>query len=709
MPYSQKPAQKAAGGPSLSETEVSAWKSRLGAAKDALKPVITKGKKNISRLVNEGLELRPAMDTIEVPLDFAYTYQKAALLFPETPEVIGEALQPTYEPAAPIYTAVANHMLGKRGVKADAMLEEIATDLLCGVGFAVTKVGYENVIDGVKPVPTGQMIPDPNAPLPLPVEQPGAILGLSQPPMPEPAMIPETVPMPNVVCETYYWRRIPPGRFRRPIDFMGSDFDDAAWLAWRFKEDVLDDEDTGSRTRRGSTDDDEMLLSPPHEGTGSAQPKVRWGHEVWYKASLFDQDAKHPDLIRTFTIYDDDDGTAPVEKRDSPNQRWAVADQPLSETYVPGATLVGMKGFPLVIWTLRYVSDRAIPPSDSTMARQTIDQVSKGHTQVLQKRDRSLTQVGYDATRVLPDQLAKIERNENMGYVGFNGPVEGAFVVLDKGTSGRETFLFDEMGQKTLDMIYAMGSNAGVMSGGSETATKSNQIQQAIQSRARKERSRIDAIFASGVEKLMGLVQIYADQEDYVRIVGTDGAARLVPWNKDSISGPWALKVRPNSQARVDEGERGRMLLQGYNQLRKDPNVEPRELIKPLAAHMGYDPERLWKDSPPPEPEKPSVSYAIKIEDFVGPGAGIAAHLTAAAGWPIPPEVLQTAQTLGAVVAAQKAQQAQAAEAQKQQQKGSRPGPEHGGQAEQSEPINKHQMDLTGGVQGVPTPDGPVM
>jgi hypothetical protein len=700
-------APKPKGGPTLTEDEVSAWRSRLSASRDVIKPIIERGKKNIARLVNQSLEMTPATDTITVPLDFAYTYQKAALLFPETPEIIGEALHPAFEQAVPIYTAVANHALGPRGVNAMAMIEEISTDLLCAVGYGVTKIGYENVIDGTKDVPTGQQIPDPNAPPPMPVEQPGAILGLSQPPAPAPAMIPETMPVPNVISETYYWRRIPPGRLRCPRDFRGSDFDDAAWLAWRFEEDVPDG-DEPTRTKRGRTNDDEMLLSTPPDTTDAPAAKKRSGEEVWYKASLFDKDAKHPDLMRTFKLYDDED--RPPARRDSPNQRWALPNQPLSETYVPGGTLVGMKGHPIHIFTLRYVSDRALPPSDSTMARQIIDEISKGRTQLLQRRDRNMPQVGFDSTSVTPEQLAKIERNENTGFIAFSGPLaDGTFKEINKGQLGRENFAFNDIAQRDLDMIYAMGSNAGVMKGDSpETATKSNQIQQAIQSRARKEFARMEGTFAKGVEKLMGLYQIYADQEDYVRIVGPDGAKRLVAWNKDSLAGPFALKAKPNPQAHMDANARGQQLLQGYNQLRKDPNVEPRELVKPLAAHMGYDPERLWKDSPPPEPEKPSVSYAMKIEDFVGPGAGVAAHLSALAGWPIPPQILQTAQTLGAIVAAQEQAAAQQAEAQKQQAKGSRPGNEHGGQAEQSEPINKHQMDLTGGMQGV-EPPGPVM
>lgn len=682
----------------LSQKEVERWRKRLAASKDVLKPIIAKGKKNVERQRNTPLELTPTTDTVTVPLDFAYTEQKKASLFFQTPDIVGEALAPNYEPAVPIFTAVMNDKLGIRGVNAKAAMFEVLSDVLCPVGFGVMKVGYENVQDGTKPVPTGRMIPDPNAPPPVP--QPGAVLGLT-PPAPPP-MIPETAEAPHFISETYYLRRIAPGRFRAPAEFRGSDFDDAAFVAWRFEEDVPEDQAGGYTPKE---DDDELLLTQIPQTTGQARAKKRCGEEIWYKASLFDADAVHPDLIRTITLYDDEKTSGPPTRRDSPYQRWGLppaapgqSGPPPSATYVSGGALLGMKGFPLQVFTLHYVSDLAFPPSICTMSRQIVDEISKGRTQMIQRRDRSLPQVGYDATRVLPEHLEKIERGELNAFIGFTSGIDsGAFAEIPKGTFGRENFTFDEIGHRDLDQIWAMGSGGGVIQGeAAETATKSLQIRTAIDTRSEADRTRILESFVKVVNKLAGLVQIFADEEDYVRVVGPDGAKRLVAWNKDTIAGRFAFTAKPDSHVRVDAAQRRQQMLQAYNQLRKDPSCNPQYLITEVGLELGLDPQRLYVPPQPPKEEKPNVSWAIKIDDFIGPGAAVAVELARQVGVVISPQALQMAQTAGALMAVQQAAQ------QAQQAPGGNGGPvPHGGAAEQTSPINKHNEQITGGTPGM--------
>jgi hypothetical protein len=654
--------------PPFPEAELSAWKARLSASRDVAKELVSDGRKQLERYTAKTLASTPSQHTVVVPLDYASVEQKKAQLFFQVPEVTLEALQPAAEPAAPIMTAVTNHVLGPFGVNSKAMVFEALTDVLCPMGYAVTKIGYENVIDGTNPVQTGQMIPDPSF-----KSSPGSILGLQAGPM-----IPEVVQAPNIISETYYWKRLPPGHFACPSDFRGSNFDEASFLAWRFSEDVIGTDTSGSYS---SEKDEELLLVPTREATRAKTPK-RCGWEVWYKATRFDPDAKHPELVRTFKLYDDE----PIERqrRDSPFQR-----------ILPDGTVIGMKGYPLHVLTLRYLSDAWHPPSDSQMGGPIADEISIGRSQLLRRRDRSLPQVLYDATRVTPDVMQKLERNDNTGFVGVPGNPQEMFFPLEKGEFGRENYAFNDQGQIDHDRTWALGEQAGVLAGGRQTATKSMQVQRSVDTRLEAERTRVLEWFIAGTMKLMALYQLFADKEDYVRITGPDGETRLQAWNRQAIAGSFLFKARPNSHIRLDAETDFQQELSFFNLAGNAPEGNRLYMLQRLAAKRGLDPARAVVQPPPKTPEPPKGSFTIKMEDFVLPQGPITVEIATQLGLKISPEaILQSQQLL-----LQSQQIAAAEQAEKDAQKGN-PETEHGGAmigAGKTNPINKHAMDLTGG------------
>lgn len=661
--------------PELTEDDVKDWRIRLEAARDPIRAIITEGKTNTARYRVKPLLKAPLESEVVVPLDYSYTEQKKAQLFFQVPELHLEATRPELEATAPIAQAVINRALGPKpaGVDCKTALFEALTDAICATGYAVCKIGYETYVDGTKPVQIGTE--------PVPGGQPGAILGLGATPM-RPVM--QNVP--NVVNEQYYWRRIPPGHFRAPFDFMGSDFDDAPWVGWRFSEDVPVGDPVTARTRRGaSANDDDLLLIDPVQTTRTG-PKKRWGTEVFYRACRFDETCKNPELVRTFKLYDDED--APSVHEDSRDQRWAA-----------DGSLIGMPGYNLHVLTLRYTSDSCFPASDVQTTRQTVDEISKGRTQLMRRRDRSLPQVGYDATAVLPDSLAAIQKNENSAFIGFKGPVDAsAFAEIPKGTFGRENFAFNEQAQRDLDTAWAMGSSGGVLKGDSpETATKSSQIQSAVETRLEAERTRVLEYLVKGAMKLFGLIQVYADQQDYVRLEGQSAATRLQAWDKTTIGGLYAFKAKPNSHVRIDaEAERDQEL-RYYNIARQDPYGNGAEVFKQLSMKFGKDPQRVMKQPDPkgPDPAKGSISFTVA--DFIGPGAPIAAELAAQCGYKVSPQAMQAAGGFAQIWSQIQAEQQATADAQKQLTAGDAA---HGGAAERAPMIDKHEGDLTGQLPG---------
>src|SRR5690348_8503302 len=128
--------------PPLTNEQTAAWRSRLAAGRDIAKDLVKQGRECQQRILAQTLRAQPKQHTVVVPLDYASVEQKKANLF-KVPEIIAEGKRPDAEAAAPLWSAVANHVLGPQGVNASAMMFEAQADVLT-VGFAVTKIGYEN-------------------------------------------------------------------------------------------------------------------------------------------------------------------------------------------------------------------------------------------------------------------------------------------------------------------------------------------------------------------------------------------------------------------------------------------------------------------------------------------------------------------------------------------------------------------------------------
>jgi hypothetical protein len=523
---------------------------------------------------------------------------------------------------------------------------------------------------------------------------------------------PIEAPAPNIAAAWYFIEHIRPGDLLVDPLFAGLDFDKAAWVGQRFREDVPD----GDANSGSSETDDRRLMALP-QGAQSAAPKQRTGYEIWYRAHRFDADVKHPDKIRTFKVYDDDT-RAPVTVRDHPHQRYANA---------AGKLQSGMRGYPIAPVTLRYMSDSWQPPSDATMARNTADELSKGRTQMLRYRDRSMPMWGFDATRVDKDIQAKIEKNEIQGGVGFNGPGADATWPIQKGEGLKETYQFNEVCQQDLQRTWRMGSNQiGVLDDTSRTATEQQITQNASQEAHEADRAVLLAWYTNKVvTKFASLLQLYATQQEFVELIGADAqrltkippevqqqakasgqdARVLVPWNKDAIQGLFTFAVKPNSQVFVDAAQEKKQLMDLYQFFANEPTVNRSELVRAIITRYGFDPSKMLQKPPEKSPDQPSVSWNLKGDDFspLSPQQPIVLAAAGKLGIPIDPSAVKAAQDMAASlgIAIQGAQMAGAPGAPAQT--------EHGGAAQQAEPLSKHAMEQTGGMQGSgqPAPLGP--
>lgn len=628
--------------------------------------------KNLQSYLGKGLEGTPTSDTIAVPKDFANVEQKKALLFFQVPDVTLTAKQPALEPAIPVFQAVLNHTLSPHGIHAGALMDEVLFDVLCPAGIGVSKIGYDVETDGEVDVPT-PMIDPAGVPIVDPMTQ-------------QPVM--GTQKAPNIVRERYFWDRVPLKQFLMPVDFHGSDFDKAPWLGFRFEMDVTQAARqfrVPKETLRPTKADDATRLKSDLPTETSGATKV-CGYEIWYQASLYHEDVANGDLFYQLVWLDGMD--EPVTFRPSPYQR------------VDNGRLVGgMRGNPIHVLTLRYVSDLAVPPSDVSMSRALVDEISDGRSQMVRQRKRTTPIMGYDPARIPQATVARITSDPTtqewmpIPNYGLDGVAAGEIRAAN---FPRENFSFNDIINADIQEVWAMGANQqGLQSQRKQSATEASIQQSATQTRMKREQVQVSRWFIDGVEKLGALIQLFADEQDYVEVVGPDGAKTLTAWNKDTIQGRFAYSAKPDSSLQLDAAFDKKQALDEYSFFRKDPLVNPTTLLTRTARKLGIDPGQfIVPPAPPPPPPKPTPSFAFKGEDFnpMMPQFSIVLEILKQAGFAIPPEVV--AQSQNAAMVAVDAQQQ--VEAQEQAQAMT----EHGGLAPKAESMSKHQSSQTGMLPG---------
>lgn len=668
------------------------WKARIQASKDLIDAAKPDWEANQKRYLVKAAQDKNS-EAVVVPKDYANVEQKKALLFFQTPEVQLEPQQPGLEEAVPVFEAFLNQLLGADGVNAMAMVEEVLTDALCPAGIFVSKIAYEAVTQGMKDIQVG-MEPDPTAP-PQPA-MPAGVLGLSQP---QPVMRPKMESVPNIISERYIWDRIDPLKLLIPREFKGSDYDRASYLGHEFTMEF-------PRAKRlfNLPDDfntfiaeDDRVLGKDNTAAGAekagetTQQRVR-GWEIFYHAAAFDESEPHPDKIRVLVIIEGMD--APVRHEDSPYQRTT-----------PDGQLIGMMGFPIHAGALRFVSGTALPPSDCQMSRFIVEELSDGRTQMKLQRKRNTPMRFGDLGRIGgAEALAKIERNVWQSII----PIEAGgskndppIWEMERAHMPSENFQFDAVGNRDLAQTWALDfAQTGVGNDHMQTATEVSVQQQNSNVRLDKERNRFLNWFVAGVGKLAALVQLFADDQQYVRVLGSDGQARLQQWDKTTVAGKYVYKIKPNSSQRVDVTQDRGQFLQAYNLLAPSPFINQAELITQLVRKFDMDPTKLITQPQQKPTEIPKITFAFKGDDLVSvaPQFPIVVEILRQGGIAIDDQAIQEAQNVAIRQGAPAPVVAGAVS------HGPATPPPPGGapqpQAQASSPVNKHQTERTGASTG---------
>lgn len=581
--------------PATGPGSLESWRNQITLAQANVQSIASSRNwdENLQSYLGKGNRQKYGKNTTIIRKDYSLTEIKKALLFYQLPDVAATAKKPVFEGAAPLVGAVVNDFLSPDRTNAMAMIDEVLMDVLCPAGIGVSKIGYEAFVD-----PKQREIPEMNP---------------ANPAMPAIDPTGQPIMRPNIIRESYFWNRIPPKMLLFPPTFTGSDFDQASWLGFKYvvsktaakRTFELKDEDL----QAGGLDAQKDLLASDvsRSSATSDNSNTVTLYEIWYRASDVDPEIGDPEIVRQLVMLEGKEG-APLIHRDSPYQ---VIEQ--------GAYVSGMKGYPIHVFTLRYVSDQAIPPSDCSASREQIDELSKGRTQMVDQRDRAIPITLIDLLRLPKETQDKILKGEVQELIPVNGmdvsnpPAFG----LARAQWPRENFEFNNVINRDIGETWSLGQNQlGMDTDTKRTATELSLMQGGTDTRMDKERARFLRQFAIGCQKLLALIQMFATEQDFARVSDEQGQSILKAWDATAIAGDYTITLAPDSSQRVDAAAEKKRAIDIFTMFGNDPLTNQVELRKMTWLKLGMDANRLVLPPQPKPPEKPQVSVSLKGEDL---------------------------------------------------------------------------------------------
>lgn len=694
------------------EKDLAFWRTEIKQARQKREEVAeTYGwEENLKRYVPRPAKSDNRIDSdVNMGADFRDVERKKAALFYDRPDVSLEV--PQDYPVAPpgpempqglqLSTLTAwhqellNELLGPQHANVKPTILKAIFNCLCPSGVGPVSVGYHvtmKTVETLAPVMdpvTGQPVMQP----PTLQETLGAALGMA-PPMPQPLMQPVSVEVP--IEERWFVAEGSPKALLIPASYRSTDFQRAPWLGkdWRKPLSQVRREFGLPKDWKASATDDAQTpyfdQQTPQVGDEDAGDPFVSGVEITYRTQIRSDDEVHPDAMRRLVLVDGHD--TPLEHRDSPWQDFTETGEMTPDS---------LRGFPERPLVLRDLSDSAWIPSDCAVTRQLTREGEKYRKQIIEQRDGNKMVIAFDSGKLDPTAADKVKHANGVIWVPLQ---EGALaqgkdaimVQVAQPSLGRESYMgMDVIDRDRAGVLGIDANQTGIQARGRKTATEQSIVQRNSEARFEQERQRVLEWYLDVVAAFDTLVLRYADERIAVKILG-ENRGRLWAQFKPALAGGYGYNLRVDSGKYLDIEADRRQMLQFYNQVRQDPFVNPRLILKDLAEKFGYDPSEFIVEPQKPGKElKASVSFKGEDLNPSNPAFAINVAILRQGGWQIDEASIVEAQKQASGVT-----QGMVPVSGVGPDPNAPPPPPHPGAAAMAPTINQHQADLSGDRPG---------
>ena len=703
----------------FTDKDLSFWRSEIKAARQKREDMAEQygWKQNLERYapkaLRSGLKANAADSDINMGVDFADVERKKAALFFDTPSLGLKVTQDreitprnTMEAQAlasagkPLQLStllswhqdLINTMLGPQRANAQHAVTKAIFECLCPSGIGPVSVGYQVTMKKVKretPVldETGNPMMEPVPAL----EQVTSALGLTPPPAPKP--LTQIVDVEIPIYERWFISPFSSKSILIPASFKDTEYRRAPWMGndWRKPTSQVRREYRLPKDWKANADEAVKItfddpMGDQQDDATAGDPYVT-GVEIYYRTELRSDTEVHPEAMRKLVLVDGHD--TPLVHLDSPYQDFT------EDGVMTPDSLTGFCVRPL---TLRDLSDSAWVPSDCSVTRQLTREGEKYREQVLDQRDGNKLVIAFDSDKIDPTAIDKIKASHGVVWVPLVGGAlaQGADAIMKQVAQpavGRETYMGMDVVDRDRERVLGIGANtAGAQTKGRRTATESTYVNRNSEARFEQERQRVLKWFLDVCAAFDTLLLRYADKRIAVEVLG-DVRGKLWATFKGHLAGAYGYSLSVDSGKYLDIEADRQQALQMYGQTRKDPMINPRPILREIAAKWGHDPAEFVVEPEPTQKEmKASISFKA-TEDFnpLNPSFAINVELARQAGWQISEDAIKLAQGQagGMSIVSGTAPDPKA-----------QGRPEHPGMMQKAPTINQHVVDASGDRSG---------
>lgn len=547
-----------------------------------------------------------------VPMDWTLTKTKAAQLFSQMPQVRMIPKHQSFEASVPIAVKIVNDLLTEADV--EAVMGECVVDCVNAAGIGVALVRYESLSET----------------LTLPAVDPTAIamagMGQAAPPVEDPANPIPTQPTTRVTDRRFCVDRVSPGDFLWPVSFRLSNWNKAPWLGhtgrgtWAQVSRLFPPDPTTGQ--RGLTSDDkdkvvgaagrrqdQTLQVLQTDERKSEQEYVEYD-EIFYWRHVYHEDEKYYDAIHHVVF---------VTGIDEP-----VIDKPWDGQQFDqqNGGYIGPCLLPIRVLTLNYISDEAIPPSDSAIIRPQVKELQESRQHMKDQRKHSRPLRGFNVDLVDAGIVGDLIKGTWQGMIPCIGNAERAIWEVARSAYPRENIEFDKILKQDIQEAVSVGPNqAGTFASGERSASEAKIVHQSFETEIAVQRARVTDFFVGITDVLFGLWARFGvvDPAQIGQEIGQDGQQRLASWDRAHINQKYIADVRADSTVRLDAQALVDQLTGILNVTAKSGFVNPKPLIKRIFEAAGVDPAEVLIDPKEKGPEPPKITYSFKGEDLSNP------------------------------------------------------------------------------------------
>lgn len=642
--------------PTTATAKPSMWRARIARSRNYKRQLIEGWRTNIDMRRGKVYESDSDEDRVAITYDWSATKAKNAQLFSQIPQVRLKAKKKKFQSALPTFAKKLNDTLITAGL--GTAMNEAMPDVINAAGFGMVKVSYESRVEmrdlPDEPTPA----PPPANPLAAMMQGPGGpAAGAPPAPMGVPGAAPaaapaaKTTPTPYTTAKRIIIERVSPSDGLWDLTFAGSNFNRSPWVGssgrMHFSRALKDfgktEKNPGGLTL---TDKDSVCgtgVKSSYDRLTNDEDRDRYVEtemveydEIFYWRYLFHDDETSFEAIQRMVF---------VRGKSEPvvNEPWN-GQKRLNEVSgkedPEGTVIVGSCLFPLQFITLTYLTDEAIPPSDTAMGRPQVEELMQGRTDMMLQRRHSRPMRWFNNILVSPEIATMLMRGTWQGAIPLNGSGERAIGEIARANYPQENDMFDRIAKVELGETWSIGGSQGQGGGANtqiRTAAEANNAQANMNTRIGYERGRVSELVCNVAQVCAGLLCLYGDWDD-------EELAALGDMSLVHMPGYYTYGIRVDASVLLDANQRYSRLESFWNMTAKSGLVDEVPVLQEMASLIDVD-ETYVRQPPPKGPEPISVSLRITgAEDLNDPV--IVAMLIASGQMPGPAQLEQAKQVI---------------------------------------------------------------